>query len=90
MLKQPVTSDNGQTIERKAHGFAHAHEAIDGSHFGQHMGRVGALTLAFLEPALFFEHGQHGIQQQLFGLPFKQTLAKVRQDGKVKAGIGQL
>ncbi len=51
---------------------------------------VGALSLALPEPAAFFEQGEHGIQQQVFGSPVYQTLTKARQDRKIKAGISQL
>lgn len=89
MGKPPLGSCNGEAVEGKAHGLPDAHEAIDGSHFGQHMGRVSSLALSLLEPALFFKDSYHGIQQHLLCSPFKQTLAKVGQNGKVKAGIGQ-
>ncbi len=54
------------------------------------MGRVGSLALPLLEPALFFKDSEHGIQQHLLCSPFKQALAKVGQDGEVKAGISQV
>jgi hypothetical protein len=55
MGQKPLESSNGQATLRKAHGRASAHEAIDRSHFGQHMGRVSSLALPLLEPALFFK-----------------------------------
>jgi hypothetical protein len=55
MGQQPLESSNGETVEGKAHGLADAHEAIDGSYFGQHMGRVSSLALSLLEPTLFFK-----------------------------------
>jgi hypothetical protein len=51
----------------------HAHESIDRSHFGQHMGRVGSLALPLLEPALFFKDSEQSIQQHLLCSPFKQA-----------------
>jgi len=44
----------------------------------------------WLPPALFFKDSEHGIQQHLLCSPFKQALAKVGQDGEVKAGISQV
>ncbi len=70
MGQKPLPSDNGQTIKCKVHGLAHAHESIDCTDFGQYMGRVSSLTLMDLEPALLFEHDQHGIQQHLSCFPF--------------------
>ena len=87
--QQPPSSDNGDAVECKAHGRACAHESIDRSHFGQHMGRVSSLALPLLEPALFFKCSEHSIQQHLLCSPLKQARAKVGQNGKVKAGIGQ-
>jgi hypothetical protein len=55
MGQKPLESSNGEAVEGKAHGLAHAHEAIECSHFGQHMGGVSSLALALLEPALFFK-----------------------------------
>jgi hypothetical protein len=45
--QQPLSSHDGKAIERKAHGLAHTHEPVNRSHFGQHMGRVRSLALAF-------------------------------------------
>src|SRR5215472_18389426 len=89
MGQKPVSSDDGQTVECKAHRLPNAQESIDGSHFGQHMCRVGSLALSLFEPAMLFEHRQHGIQQHLFRSSLNQALAKVRQNSKVKARIGQ-
>src|SRR2546421_1214929 len=89
MSKQPVTSDNGQTVESKPHGFTHTHESIDGANLGQDVGGISALLLPLLEPAALFEQGQHGIKQHLLRSPLDQTRAKVRQDAKVKAGVDQ-
>lgn len=61
VLKEPVTGNHGKAVERKAHGFTNAHESIDGSHSGQHRGRVAALLLALFEPSVVFEDGQHRV-----------------------------
>jgi hypothetical protein len=61
VLKEPVTGNNGKTVERKAHGFTNAHKSIDGSHSSEHMGRVAALLLALFEPSMFFEDGEHRV-----------------------------
>ena len=53
------------------------------------MRRVGSLALPLLEPALFFKDSEHGIQHHLLCSPFNQALAKVGQEGKIKAGISQ-
>jgi hypothetical protein len=55
MGQQPLSCDNGYTVECKAHGLAHAHESIDRAHLRQHMSRVGSLALPLLEPTLFFK-----------------------------------
>src|SRR5215471_20346674 len=62
MGQKPVPCDNSKTVEHKTHGLSDAHQTIDRTHFGQHMRRVGSLTLSLLEPALFFEDSQHRIQ----------------------------
>lgn len=89
MGKPPLSRHNGQTLECKAHRFANADKSIDRAHFCQHMGRVGSLTLPMFEPPLFFKESKHRIQQELLCPSFNQARAKIRQDGKVKAGIGQ-
>src|SRR4051794_19630125 len=43
-----------------------------------------------LPPAAFFEQGQHGIEQHLLCFPLYQAHAKVRQNRKVKARVGQV
>ena len=53
--KQPLARDDGETIERKAYGFADADESMNRAHFGQHMSRVGSLTLTFLQLPLLFK-----------------------------------
>src|SRR5947209_614617 len=40
MSKQPVTSDNGQTVQSKPQGFTHTHESIDGANLGQDVGGI--------------------------------------------------
>ena|SRR5581483_1886134 len=89
MSQQPLSRDNRQTTLGKAHRLAHTHEAIDRSYFGQHMRRVSSLALPWLEPPLFFKNSEHGIQQHLLCSPVNQALAKVGQDGEIKAGISQ-
>lgn len=61
VLKEPATSNHCQAVERKTHGFTHPHESIDGSHFGQHMGRVAALLVALFKPSMLFEDGEHRV-----------------------------
>jgi hypothetical protein len=54
--EQPVTSHDGQTIERKPHGFTHTDQSIDGTDLGQDVGGVGALLLSLLEPTAFLSY----------------------------------
>jgi hypothetical protein len=62
MGQKPLSSDNGEAVERKAHSLSHAHESVDRPHFCQHVGRVGSLALPLLESALLFKDSEHGIQ----------------------------
>src|SRR6266480_5316660 len=89
LTKKPLSSNNGQTIERKTHRLPNTQQPVNGSNFRQDMRGVGPLLAAFLEPATLFEERQHGIQQHLFGSPLNQAFAKVREQGKVKPWIGQ-
>ena len=52
--QQPVTRDDGQTVESGPQGFSDTHEAVNRAHFGQDMGGVGALSPACFEPSLLF------------------------------------
>ncbi len=89
VLQEPVEGLDRQTVEGETHRFPYTQQSIDGTNLGQDVGGIGALLLPLLEPAAFFEQGEHGIEEYLLPFPLDQTRTKVSEKGKIKAGIGE-
>src|SRR5581483_10550563 len=85
--EKPIRSHNSQAIERKAHGFPHAHEPVDRSDLGQHMRGIGALPFSGLQPSSLLTHIQQRVEKQTLCVPFYQALAKFREHACIKAWI---
>ena len=87
---QPVGQERGQAVEREAHRFPHALQAVHVPDTGQHMRRVRSLFAPGFQPLLVLATNQQVVKESFFGLTGHQPLAKFRQDAKVKPGVGQL
>src|SRR5262249_22201004 len=86
---EPVRRHPSQPVQRLPQSLSHTFDAIQGAPGGLHVGRVGALLPTGFEQAARTEAFQQYIQQPLFLAALYQPLAKLTQDGKVKAGILQ-
>lgn len=61
-----------------------------GTQGAQHVGRVGTLATAQLEVAVRLARCEQGVEQVQFGCAINQPNAKLGEDRKIEARIGQL
>ena len=53
------------------------------------MRRIRALLAVCFEPPTLLKKRQHGVQQQLFGVPGKQACSEFGKDGMIKTGVAE-
>ena len=62
-----------EDIQHIDHGLSHAQRAVEGTDFGQHMGRVGALLSSCFQPSSIPTPLQEQIQQTLLRLALHEA-----------------
>src|SRR4029453_15989209 len=80
----------GPGRERPTEGFRHEFKTIQHPNGGQHMGGVGALLPAGLEPTRGPTPLQQLVEEALYGTASQQPITECTEHGKVEAGIGEI
>ena len=73
---QPIGCRHGKNVEGMTQRFSDTLQTIEGVNCSQNVGTVGALAAFGLEQALLAEKGQHGLEEQQFGVAGEQASAK--------------
>jgi hypothetical protein len=73
-----------------AQGFAHTFDAIERADVGEYVGRISTLSPPSLPQPAGLESFQQGVEQLLLSLVEQNAVAKVVEQGVVKARVGQL
>lgn len=87
VLLDPGGVGVAELVERIMHGFQDTCQAVQRADRRQDMGRISPLGASRLDPAACFAGGQEGIQEPLGCVMREQTVAKIVQQGKVKAWV---
>ena len=80
LLAEPVGGHHGESIQRRAEGFADTFQAVAGPDSREHMGRISASTTASFQAATRLQALQHSIKEDLLCLPGYQPFAKLGED----------
>jgi hypothetical protein len=87
---EPRGRDGGHRVECCTEGFRHEFEPVQHPNGGQHMGGVGALLPAGLEPTHGPAPRQQLVEQALYGTAGQQPVTEFTEHGKVEARIGEI